>query len=96
MNPVTKPDQLAASPELAVLDVLDIALESSMNALFAAHPELGSGEFPDDCVEPSAQACFADCAIGHAFALQLALKRYRDVLAAAAERQYQRKLNLDF
>lgn len=44
-TPLVTEDQLAAAPELAVLAVVGHAAAVARHALFAAHPELLSGDF---------------------------------------------------
>ena len=44
-TPLVTEDQLAAAPELAVLAVVGHAAAVARHALFAAHPDLLSGDF---------------------------------------------------
>lgn len=79
---VATPDQLVNDPELAVLELLDVTLQQANFALFAAHPELVSG----DCLEYHAattpQLWIADSISNHVCALQHAINRYREACEA--------------
>ena len=70
MRPIPKPNAvvLARSPEMAIVELLDSALELTTNALFAANPELESSEFLLELPQPSVQACLADAILTHAIA----------------------------
>lgn len=74
---ISSPDVLARVPELAVLDVLDVALTAAHHALFAANPELESSEYLLETPQPSVAACLADAVLDHINALQAAVERYR-------------------
>lgn len=78
---VPGPDQLAETPELAALEMLDAALLVATNALIAQNGDLG---FADLMAErPSASALLADAIVNHIDGLQHAINRYRDQLLAA-------------
>lgn len=79
MNPstVSSPDVLARAPELAVLDVLDVALTAAHHALYATNPELESSEYLLETPQPSVAACLADAILDHINVLQAAVERYR-------------------
>jgi hypothetical protein len=72
------PRDLALSPELASLTLLDTALEVAGSALVAANPELGSVD-GDDIV--SGQACITEALLAHAEAMQVLIKRYAALAA---------------
>jgi hypothetical protein len=63
------------SPELAVLVVLAVALDATIEAIYAAHPELASGECFHD--RPSGEFWVADAIVNHAAALKASLDTYR-------------------
>ena len=75
-----RPPQIARSPELASLALLDTALEIAGAALIAANPELGS---TDDSDIVTGQACITEALLAQAEATQVLIKRY----AALVERQ---------
>ena len=78
---IPAPDQLAETPELAALHILDVALVATSNALIAANLELQSDDSVRElATHPAVEACLADAVIAHVDALQLALARYRDYL----------------
>jgi hypothetical protein len=72
--------QLAESPELAVLFVLEAALETTSHVLFAAHPELETADFCAEAPDLSSDALGADAVLTHVVALGAALQRYRALL----------------
>jgi len=82
---IASPDVLVRAPELAVLDVLDVALTAAHHALFAANPELESSEYLLEVPQPSVSACLAEAILGHVDALQAALGRYRQYSAERRE-----------
>jgi len=74
------PPDLQDRPQLAVLSVLDAALQQTVYALLAAHPELQSGDTLDACaVEPAAWV--ADALYNQITALTHTLERYRQAVA---------------
>ena len=79
---VATPDRLVHDPELAVLKVLDTVLHQTNFALFAAHPELVSGDSLDYCTATTPQLWIADSIYNHASALQHAISRYREACEA--------------
>lgn len=80
--------QLAESPELAVLHVLDAALVATEVALVAAYPEL---EDADHLAEPppalEADAYVADAVLSDITALHSAVARYVALLRRRSSRQ---------
>jgi hypothetical protein len=75
------PPEIAEIPELALLSVLDFALDASVRALVAAHPDLQAAALP-----PGASA--AHCAeriLGHAFKLKVLLASYRHLAGSEVE-----------
>lgn len=77
MKQLPDPWQLAESPELGVLHVLDSALVATQLALVAAFPELEDADF--DGEQPpalSTQAHLADAILTHVTGLQAAVCRY--------------------
>jgi hypothetical protein len=77
MKQLPNPWQLAESPELSVLHVLDAAISATSAALIAAFPELEDADF--DGEQPptlSTQAHLADAVLTHLNGLQAALLRY--------------------
>lgn len=94
---VSTPPLLAQSPEMAILDALDTALDIAANALLAANPELDSSEFVCEVPEPAVQACLADAVVVHVTGLQNALDRYRMYVAnAEARRPCASQTDIDF
>ena len=77
MSAGSTPLELAEFPELAVIEIVDGALAVTANALFAAHPELGSDDFTRELPDASVAACLADAVITNLTALQTAIERYR-------------------
>ena len=80
-------DQLAAAPELAVLDVVGHAAAVARHALFAAHPELLSGDLLVEEPDVTPLQCLAVALLTSLDALLDAADHYRrhlDNLAARA------------
>jgi hypothetical protein len=76
------PPEIAETPELALLSVLNFALEASVRALVAAHPELQAEDLP-----PAAGAA-ARCAeriLGHVYKLKILVASYGQLAAAEDE-----------
>jgi hypothetical protein len=82
MRPLTC-DQLRANPELGVLDVLASAIDVSLLALAAAHPELR-----DDDRVTDPQALAALDIVDMARALGAIVHRYRLALAFARDHDH--------
>ncbi len=78
---LAKPQDLNEHPELAILEVLDVTLQQSIYALFAAHPELVSGESLECITAPGPETWLADAIYNHGCALQHAIRRYHEALA---------------
>jgi hypothetical protein len=79
--------QVGVAPELAVLAVLEAAIQSAIPALLAAQPELCAADPDAGGSSPSARS--ADCAIQLALELRAALNRYRLALARDPQRNDQ-------
>lgn len=77
MSGLPTPLELAEFPELAMMEILDGALALTANALFAAHPELGSDDFARELPDASVAACLADAVLNNLTALRTAIGRYR-------------------
>ena len=73
-DPLPTPDELNDAPELAVLAVLDTAIEAAARALVVTHPELWDDWGPRCKQEPVVSACRL---LSRAHKLQAALDRYR-------------------
>jgi hypothetical protein len=85
-HPPPEPQDLAEAPELAILVVVDEALETALAAIVAAHPELEDDPFePEWDSRQPAHARFyaADAVIYVAHALRCAIDRYRCAVRAA-------------
>jgi len=77
MKQLPDPWQLAESPELGVLHVLDAALTASSVALVAAFPELEDADFEGESPPAlSTQSHLADAILTHIAGLQAAVLRY--------------------
>ena len=89
MRPIPKSNAvvLARSPEMAIVELLDSALELTTHALFAANPELESSEFLLEMPQPSVQACLADALLMQVIALQAAVRSYRIYVVERGEQQ---------
>jgi hypothetical protein len=75
------PPEIAETPELAVLSVLDFTLDASARALVAAHPELDGDDLPPGC----AAARCAERILGHVYKLKLLLASYGHFVATGDE-----------
>jgi hypothetical protein len=80
---LANPTELLEAPELAVLALLDETLQQTIYALFAAHPELVSGDSLEGCSSVTPEAWLADAIYNQANALQYAIERYREAIARA-------------
>jgi hypothetical protein len=81
------PTLLAESPELASLELLAHAIIVARMALVSVHLEMQEADFVAAlAVSRSLQACCADAVITNLDALNVALDRYREVLALAPPR----------
>lgn len=76
-DPLPTPYELSDAPELAVLAVLDTAIEAVTRALVAAHPELCDDRGPRSKQEPVVSACRF---LTRVHKLQAALARYRQAV----------------
>jgi len=77
MKPLPDTWQLAESPELGILHLLDSALAATSAALIAAFPELEDADFEGE--QPpalSTQAHLADAILTHVTGLRTAVLRY--------------------
>lgn len=73
-------EQLQVLPELAILVALDTVIETAIDAMLAAHPELIEDEPNPPIPAPlTAPACAADAIVQLAATLQEAIDRYRRV-----------------
>ena len=81
---LANPTELLESPELAALAILDEVLQQTIYALFAAHPELVTGDSLEGCQHATADSWVADAIYNQATALQHLLERYRQAIARAA------------
>jgi hypothetical protein len=81
------PEDIVEAPELAMLAVLDAALQQTIYALFAAHPELIAGGTLETHSASGPDLWAADAAYEHIASLQHALARYRQALAAVRTRR---------
>jgi len=77
------PDQLDAAPELAVLAVLESALDAAANTLVATHPGLRSGSPLDDELPRDPPVWVAYELTDRAHALRAAIRRYRIAVTIA-------------
>lgn len=68
------------APEVAVLVVLEAALDSTASAFMAAHEDIGAIECTYSPAEPFVEAVLADGVLGHLGALREAVERYRTAL----------------
>lgn len=84
----TTVDQLQIAPELAVLDVLDAALNAAIVALVAANLELQSPDDSDKNPPPPQSVRIADRMIERARTLGAEIYRYRLALVLEEERKY--------
>jgi hypothetical protein len=80
---LANPTELLDAPELAILAVLDETLQQTIYALFAAHPELVSGDSLEAYRDVTPEAWLADAIYNHANALQYAIERYRGAVERA-------------
>ena len=76
------PPEIDETPELAVLSVLDFALEASARALVAAHPEIEEDDLPPGA---GAAARCAECILSHVYKLKLLLASYGHFVATGDE-----------
>ena len=76
------PDGLHDAPELALVAVLDAALQQTTYALFAIHPELTGIRALGECWSSGPDLWAADAVYDHITSLQHALERYRQAIAA--------------
>ena len=67
------PPEIAEIPELALLSVLDFALDATARALVAAHPELDAEALPP---RSGAGARCAERILAHVYKLKLLLTSY--------------------
>jgi hypothetical protein len=86
---------LARSPEMAMVELLESAVAIATRALFAANPELESGEFLAELPEPSVQACLADAVLTHLNGLETAINNYCTYVVEHHERSVE-DTNPDF
>jgi hypothetical protein len=76
------PEQLAASPELAILHALEALLSLTERVLIAAHPDLDQVVFFPDAPPLSTEEWLADAILTHVNGLETAIGRYRAQLAS--------------
>jgi hypothetical protein len=84
-HPWPTPPDLAESPELAVLALLDATLDLAVSALLALYPELADPERPYWIDGPSAARNRAQTIATRAHALRDAIAAYRRTLAPAPD-----------
>ena len=82
---LANPTELLEFPELATIAILDEALQQTIFALFAAHPELVSGDSLEGCHHATADSWVADAIYNQATALQHLLERYRQAVVRNAD-----------
>lgn len=73
-------DLLYRAPEVAILAVLEAAIEATAHALVAAHDDIGALDSLRAPAEPSVEAVLAEAVIEHLGALREAVERYRTAL----------------
>lgn len=83
---IPTPSHLDDAPELAVLAVLEPALEATTSAVIAMHPELRSGCSLDDQLPRNPAVWVAYDLTERARALRDAIRRYRIALAIPCPR----------
>lgn len=74
------------APELAILAVLDAALEATTVAMLVANPEVLHGDPYDECEPQSPEVWIADAFVAEARTLRAIIDRYRRAVYAANER----------
>ena len=82
------PPDLYDAPELALLAVLDATLQQTLYALFAAHPELTSGDTLETCWANGPDLWAADAVCNYISTLQHAVERYKQAIEAARHRRH--------
>ena len=82
------PADLLENPELAALAILDAALQQTVYALLAAHPELAVGDTLETCWASGPALWTADSVHEHIAQLQHAIERYRQALEAERARHH--------
>ena len=88
-QPVLEPSDIAAAPELAILEAADDVLDTAVAALLAANPELADDPFEPswDRHEPSSPRLYAaDALFTLSHALRCAIDRYRCAVRASLAR----------
>ena len=83
--PWPTPPDLALSPELAILTLLDVTLDLAVYALLARYPELADPERPYWIDTPSAARDRAVTITTRAHSLRDAIARYRRILPPAED-----------
>lgn len=73
----SNPLVLARAPEMAIIDLLDSAIATTTDALFAVNPELESSEYLLELPQPSVRACLAEAVLTQLRALEAAIHSYR-------------------
>lgn len=76
---LAQPPELLENPELAALELLDTAVQQTVYALFAAHPQLVGGEL-EYAHDIDLEAWLADAIYNQGTALQYAIMRYREAI----------------
>lgn len=82
-DPRPTPPDLAENPELAILTLLDTALDLAVGALLALYPELADPERPYWIGAPSVACDRAAGITTRAHSLRDAIARYRRILPPA-------------
>lgn len=85
---LSTPDELAADPELAALEMLGSSAAIARTALFAEYPELVScGDFFIEKPEATAQQCLAFAVVAALDSLIDAIDHYRALIDNLASRR---------
>jgi hypothetical protein len=90
------PEQLANSPQLAALHVLQGVLEAVQRALLTEHPSLEQVDFLAEAPSLNADDYLADVILCGAAQLETAITRYRHLLAVHEQQELARFDHVDF
>lgn len=93
-QPEPTPQQIAHTPELAILCALDELLEIARRALIAAHPVLGDTEAPYWARDSCRLSTAANALIASTEPLHRAIRAYAD--AATSERAEHHDDDIDY
>jgi len=92
LDRIPTPDDLADSPELAILAALDHTLELAASALACAHPELLDPERPYWLGPPTRAVTVAQTLVRRTRGLQRALRAYREAVEMRRQDEASRTL----